>query len=568
MEGWKIKNSYCNTEKIQLLLVTKKLEVIKIYNELNYTQNAEKNYINYELAIYGDSSSRIYDAMAHGILSFNDILWYQSFEGFAFLSQPAINLATELRRYIFRTVLNGKVIIDGDKTVFCISDEERYISLNDPDIIDKMTYCIHKYTPNISKTLIKNYLLSGNITRKKLIQIIFSLGATKEEFDKILSSGAFFRKLSPAIPNELIMLYCLDNGINDRIRIFKKFQSMSDKLIRDILENKEISVNQQENANDIKPDDPTPTGGDINLKGVSQEDFEKKFLIPCCISSAQKRDSEKKQYSVTARDLMFRSSVLQFLELEGRYRTLFYANPDKSVFVTDSVCAYIDKILHEDKKDYGLANVDEINSVMSQNLYCRFLNYRIMHPNSRKIYSMEYGSLPQQIKDNILTYPELRNIPEKAHRIDRHDILISFFYYFIMLHWQKNINSLIVTTPSEANQTWREFFRKANDLLRTAGYEEISFKNPLDALVRISLHSLNPLECYERIYELNVISSFSCENRNSSNYPPCERIKKVIASLKESYEKMLEHTLISRASAKRAYSFCENVSKACEKKSG
>lgn len=539
--------------------------MIKIYDELNYTQNAEKNYMSYELAMYGDSSSRIYDAMAHGILSYNDILWYQSFEGFAFLSQPAIDLAAELRRYIFRAVLNGKVIIDGDETVFCISDGERYRSLTDPDIINKMVDCIHEYTPDIVKKQIKNYLLSGNITREKLIWIIFSLGATKEDFDKILSSGAFFRKLSPAIPNELIMLYCLDNRINDRIRIFKKFQAISDELIRDILE--EISVNQQERANDINSNGSILTGGDINLRGVSQEDFENKFLIPCCISSAQKRDSEKKPYSLTARDLIFKSSVLQFLELEGRYRTRFYANPDKTVFVTDTVCAYIDKILHGDEEDYGLTNIDEINSVMSVNLYCRFLNYRIMTPNSRKIYSMEYGTLPQQIKDNILTYPELLNIPEKAHRVNRHDILISFFYYFIMLRWQHNINDLIVRIPSEADQTWFEFFRKANNLLRNAGYGEISFKNPLDALVRISLHSLNPLECYTRIYELNVLSSFSCENGNNSNYPPCERIKKVIVSLKGSYEKMLEHKLISHDVAKKAYLFCENVSKACEKKS-
>lgn len=538
--------------------------MIKIYYELNYTQNAEKNYMNYELAMYGDSSSRIYDAMVRGILSYNDILWYQSFEGFTFLSQSAVNLAAELRRYVFRTVLNGKEIIDGDETVFCISDEECYTSLTDSDIINKMTDCIHEYNLDISRTLIKDYLLSGNITRKKFVQIIFSLGATKEEFDKILSSGAFFRKLSPAIPDELIMLYCLDNGINDRMSIFKKFKAMSDELIRGVLGGEEISVNQQERNNYIIFDGPTPTGDDINLNGVSQEDFRENFLIPCCMSSAQKRDSENKQYSLTARELILKSSVLQFLELEGKYRTLFFANPDKSVFITDTVCAYIDKFLHDDREDYGLANVYEINSVMSQSLYCRFLNYRVMNPNPRKIYSMKYGSLPQQIKDNILTYPELVNIPEKAHRINRHDLLISFFYYFMMRHWGKN--NLIVSTQSEANQTWREFFRKANNLLRTAGYEEISFKNPLDALVRISLHALNPLECYTRIYELNVLFSFSCENGNNSNYPPCERIKKVIASLKESYEKMLEHNLVGRASAEKAYSFCENVSRACEKK--
>ena len=35
---------------------------------------------------------------------------------------------------------------------------------------------------------------------------------------------------------------------------------------------------------------------------------------------------------------------------------------------------------------------------------------------------------------------------------------------------------------------------------------------------------------------------------------------------KESYEKMLEHKLISYDVAKKSYSFCENVSSACEKK--
>lgn len=523
------------------------MRVIKISNELDYTKLAKENFINYEDSMY-EGNSYVYDAMNRGYLSYDNILWYQAFEGFKFLSQPCVHLALELRRFIFRNVLNG----NENKGVYSLPDRTSYDSLTNPKLIDRMVEIILKYNKDVSKKRIQSYLLNGDITRELLIKTVFFLGADREEFDKILSSGAFFRKLSPAVPKELIMLYCFEKNLNDRVKTFKELLALASEYLKNA-----------ETQDKVVPKPTTTYEGEcVDFKCMSQNRFQSEFLIPCCNSVVHKLDSEGKQFSQTAMDLVSKNSVLELLELEGRYHTLYLANPDDTVFKSSTVLNYVKKFLPNGRhKDYGFPDIkdDVFTEVMSQNLFCRFLNYRITTPKGRKIYSMEFGSLPRQISENILTYPEFVNFPTKSHRINRYDILILCFYSFIMEHWENNVDNLIIRNQSEAKRIWKKFFKYVNKNLKQAGYETLSFKNPLDVLIKISMHALNPLECYNRIYELNIISSFINEEGENKNYPSIERIKKVIASLENSYDKMKKLKLISSEHVTKVKEFCECV---------
>ena len=78
-----------------------------------------------------------------------------------------------------------------------------------------------------------------------------------------------------------------------------------------------------------------------------------------------------------------------------------------------------------------------------------------------------------------------------------------------MEHWKDGKNSFVAKNQAEADNLRRIFFNAANDALEDTGYAELSDKNPLDLLLRISLLSISPLEIYSRIYELNVITSLA-----------------------------------------------------------
>ena len=81
---------------------------------------------------------------------------------------------------------------------------------------------------------------------------------------------------------------------------------------------------------------------------------------------------------------------------------------------------------------------------------------------------------------------------------------------------------------------------------------------PLDTLLRIAFHSLSPLECYTRIYWLNVLSSFAEEkNPAKRKYPPVEKIIDTLKNLETSYEKLFKLKIIDEESKNRLQEFID-----------
>ena len=208
--------------------------------------------------------------------------------------------------------------------------------------------------------------------------------------------------------------------------------------------------------------------------------------------------------------------------------------------------------------------------VMSQDLYCRFLNYRSTMANTRgghrtQFYTMSNGTLPNEITDNLLRYSEIINLPKTSHRIDRYDILVALFYSFLMNRWKDGEHSFLAHSQMEADKQWRVFFNLANSALNDLGYETLSYKNPLDALLRIALHSVSPLECYGRIYELNILSSLSRNAHWQKDYPPPERVSYVVSSLLGAYDRLSQTDAALELKSRNLRDFCENVMRALPK---
>ena len=148
--------------------------------------------------------------------------------------------------------------------------------------------------------------------------------------------------------------------------------------------------------------------------------------------------------------------------------------------------------------------------------------------------------LPEEILDNVLDYSEIITLSQNAHRINRYDILVALFYRFLMEEWKEPAHSFLAAGQEEADAQWRKFFNLANSTLNRLGYATMSYKNPLDALLRISLHALSPLECYTRIYELNVLSGMTQGKTSKGRYPPEERVRGVTDSLLDTYKKLAD----------------------------
>ena len=109
-------------------------------SQLNYTTDSRKSIDDYENKSY---DADVYSLIAEGRASLGDVLWYQSFEGFWFLSRQLPHqyesLAAELRRYMFRNVLHGEEIDSAEgKALFKTPDGETYSSLTDKRLIDRM----------------------------------------------------------------------------------------------------------------------------------------------------------------------------------------------------------------------------------------------------------------------------------------------------------------------------------------------------------------------------------------------------------------------------------------------
>lgn len=500
----------------------------KMY-DWEFTTRAKINLQNFEMQ---SDDKKEHELFNKEILDLEDIIWHQTYRGFKFLSEFTLKnerLAAELRRYIFKNILTNNV---GNACG----------SLTEKPILQKMAAelknCFEarkvfkdikkngeEYQLPLNPQRLKNILLDGNLERRPLIRICFALGMTLKKMNEFLSNAAFMRNLSPAVPEELILIYCIENFLDweDVLRL----QKTADDYMR--------AHSNIKAAPDYTEETPF-------LAGVKEATFVENILYPCCLRACAKKNFEHRQYSKTALDFFIKNSILNEV-LQNQTGQFLLANYS-TVYISDIICHYAAQF---PLKDYDFPAVKN-NMVLSQGLYWRFLNYRIARKNpAMTVFSMKYGSLPQEISDNVLSYSEIINAASLyPHRINRSDILIISFYHFLMNHWKENNFSFVAKDPKESSNLWLKFFRSANETLQNLSYEKISVKNSFDAFLRIALKSISPLECFGRIYELNVIESFSLDNDSAkNNYPEPQRIKNTLAKLIAAYEKLDKFELVT-----------------------
>ena len=519
---------------------------------LDYTLNADAVRADYEKAVYTEPKVDVYALMENNSLKLDEALWYQAWQGFLFLKQlpyRSDNLAAEIRRVVFKNILKGEEIATENGTAYQTLNGEIFSSFTDEALIEKMARALQECYRNAKVTHdstadhilttpshLQKFLLHGKLERQSLIRLIFALGMEFEDFQKFLSKSAFIRQLSPAVPEELVLRYGILNHLSWKDIVRLKYVA------------EEIFANLQPTELTDNDDASTTTDFEDSELNVSEDDFVENILRPCCNDAINKLNENSEQYSLTAWRFVRDHSILRDVEQE-MIGTAVYPdckNEDgqiifkghDTVFLTDSVQRYAEFFR---LKDYDFPAVTS-GKVLSQDMYCRFLTYRIIMPNLKKgdhatkLYSMKYGELPTEIVDNILHYHEIITLPKKNHLIDRYDILVVLFYHFLMQHWKYGKNPFVAKNQSEAKELRQKFFNLANDALEDTGYAELSDKNPLDLLLRISLLSVNPLEIYSRIYELNVITSLANDpNFAPEKYPAASRVQKTLDALIKTY---------------------------------
>ena len=522
---------------------------------LDYTLNSYVVRSNYEKVVYIEPSIDVYAIMENNSISLDEALWYQAWQGFLFLKRlpyRSDNLAAEIRRVIFRNILKGTEIATENGTAYQTSDGEIFSDFTDEALIEKMALTLQERyrkekvnhdlkAKRVLTTLahMKEFLLTGKLERKSLIRLVFVLGMEFEDFQKFLIKSAFVRQLNPAVPEELVLRYGILNHApwKDIVRL----KGIAEKILADL---------QSIKATDDDDAPLTKDFEDSELK-VKEADFIEKILRPCCYDAIKKLNEDREQYSVTAWEFVRDHSILRDVEQEMSGTVVYPDCKNKdgkiifkghdTVFLTDTLQRYAEFFR---LKDYDFPAVTS-GKVLSQDMYCRFLTYRVIMPNlergnhTTKLYSMKYGELPTEIVDNILHYHEIINLPEQKHRIDRYDILVVLFYHLLMEHWKDVPNSFVAKNQGDAEDLRQKFFNAANDALEDTGYAELSDKNPLDLLLRISLLSVSPLEVYSRIYELNVITSLVNDPKfESKKYPSASRVWKTLDALSATYDNL------------------------------
>lgn len=519
---------------------------------LDYTLNSDAIRSNYEGVVYIKPYIDVYALMENNSLKLDEALWYQAWQGYLFLKRLPYrndNLAAEIRRVVFKNILKGEEIATENGTAYQTSDGEIFSSFTDETLIEKMARALQECYRNAKVTHdstadhilttpshLQKFLLRGKLERQSLIRLVFALGMEFEDFQKFLSKSAFIRQLSPAVPEELVLRYGILNHVpwKDIVRL----KGVAEKILFELQPPEPTDEDDAPFTRDFEDDE---------LK-LPETDFVEKILRPCCNDAINKLNEGSAQYSLTAWRFVRDHSILRDVEQEMSGAAVYsdFENEDgqiiskgyDTVFLTDTVQRYAEFF---SLKDYDFPAVTS-GKVLSQDMYCRFLTYRIIMPNLKKgdhatkLYSMKYGELSTEIGDNILHYHEIITLPKKNHLIDRYDILVVLFYYFLMQHWKYGKNPFVAKNQNEAEELRLKFFNLANDALENTGYAELSDKNPLDLLLRISLLSVSPLEVYSRIYELNVITSLVNDSKFvPKNYPSAFRVWKTLDALIKTY---------------------------------
>ena len=377
--------------------------------------------------------------------------------------------------------------------------------------------------------------MRGRLKRWSLIRLSFALGMTWQDFERFLSGAAFMRQLSPAVPEELVVRYCLQRGL-----------SWSD------VERLQIAANRISMS--IKPGNVEPklTREPAGLEHMDENTFIGNVLRRCCSEAANKLDDDQLQFSATAWKLICENSILRDKDYAGLTLPAGY----ETIWLSDTLLRYNENF---SLRDYDFPTIAP-SRILSRDMYCRFLSYRITMPNpanghATKIFSMKRGELPKEIADNLFKYSDVVNLSKKRHLINRYDLLITIFYAFLMEGWRDGQMPFVAPSRKAAKSLWLQFFKRANSILTQAGYSTLSVKNPLDMLLRIALHSICPLETYTRIYELNVISALSKEGLDEKKYPSAARVRKTLDELSTSYQNLSEAGVVDGVQLKNALEF-------------
>ena len=526
----------------------------QIFMPLYYTKQANQQLENYERKVYGgENAQKIYELLNKEI-SIEDVLWYQAFEGFSFLINP-INknkiISSNIRRLIFKKFLNDT-----------ISEKD----FSNPDTIKKMIEIMQNCYKNKKltedSTAYKIYtnpqsmqqILNGKVERQTVIRLLFALGLTRSESDEFLKS-IFMRELSSAVPEELIVIWAMEKEIKDWSVVMRLKEIAADynKTLKKFSQN-QCNIPPNNSYNNLY----TPQVSFDNLQNMSEENFIENFLKPCCIKAAEKIDRDDKQYSATSLKFMQDNSILKEVE-DGNAGNFLVG---QTIFLASTIIRYGNEF---PISKYSFENMEiDGRKVMSVNMYVRFLNYCIMEAkkadgeHTSKIFSMQKGYLPKEIAINFLKYSAMLKLPKLPHRIDRNIILITAFYSFLLKRWSNKNISFLAKSPQDAHNLWIIFYKYVKPILRRTGHKEISMTYPLDTLLRIAFHSLSPLECYTRIYWLNVLSSFAEEkNPAKRKYPPVEKIIDTLKNLETSYEKLFKLKIIDEESKNRLQEFID-----------
>ena len=535
--------------------------------ELNYTLIAIQAYEEFEKNLFEHKSDDCYSFLKSSKITLNDMLWYQAYEGFNFLSETQFKnemTASEVRRYIFLNKMNGRVETrtcskkKEPMTVY-VTDDGEYNSLKDENLISRMVKIIQnsfKQTnmqdsllftdiPTNPERLKKKFLVEGTTERWPLIRLALALRMKPDDFHRILTNGAFFRDLSAAVPREMVVLYCLANEIYEGETIAELLKYADNRK-------NELEIFPRTNHKvDTKSFDELVK----SLRGMAVDEFKRRPLEDSCRYEAEKQDIDHKQYSVTATELIL-SKTMKGTKAPAMTRN---AGND-SVYLTDTILEYGRYFPLE---QYGFLR-PRPHMVMSNNMFVNFLNYRIVSPveRSRVTYSMDSGNLPDEIADSVLTYTKLMNYGTRSHRIERDDILVVSFYHFLMERWADGKSLMVVESQTDADRLWRSFMNEVNASLTNTGYAKITRKNPLDALLSIAMRSVNPLECYGRIYELNVLSSMAEDGYSEVYYPARNRTESALNDLTGTFMKFRDLNLIETEKVDAVKRFCSKVRKA------
>lgn len=569
---------------------------------LDFTEFSEDDIKRFEDNTYENYKFDVYQFMNSRELTVEDVLWYQAYQGFCFLCEmPRKNeqTAAEIRRFLFKEKMHGgekMVKMEGQTECqkYFLPDGSIYDNLTDSKLLNKMVALIRsgykkchietevvsllksydkeshkiKYeykSVNIAQTpsVIRKFLTQTYTNRDNLLRIAFALELKKDEFNRFLTNGSYLRELSVAVPKELIILYCIENEnydwnlVNDLLRYVEKCKIEPDGIDFSGMAAL-VNTTTEENL------------WAKSLRGMRVEQFKDDILRPCChiaVSKVCYQNGNEVQYSKGALEKMREYSILK--DKDQGMTNCVAPDDYETVFMVKTVKNYMAYFnIDEDYQNYQKSLPS--NRIMSVDSYCRFLAYRMMMPNTKahivKFYRMKYGLLPTEIHDSLIKVSDIDQLcmedgqPRNAHNISRYDILVAKFYFFLMKSWNEG-RPFVSGSSESADGMWKQFFKGVNADLKDIGYPIISTKNPLDSMLRICMHSLCPLECYNRIYELDVLHSILNDPNgyNESFYPKKKRIQKVLEALERSYRKISRINDSFRPQYERVKKFCSDV---------